>query len=48
MNLKSTIGSGIIMKGWASFQWLGTTLMLLIFLANYSYFENFQASIFGG
>ena len=40
--------SGIIMKGWASFQWLGTTLMLLIFLANYSYFENFQASIFGG
>ena len=40
--------SGIIIKGWASFQWFGTTLMLLIFLANYSYFENFQASIFGG
>ena len=30
------------MKGWASFQWFGTTFMLLIFLANYSYFENFQ------
>ena len=41
-------GSGIIMKGWASIHWLGTTLMLLIFLANYSSFENFQASIFGG
>ena len=40
--------SGIIMKGWASFHWLGTTLMLLIFLANYSSFEDFQASIFGG
>lgn len=40
--------SGNLMKGWAMFQWLGTTFMLLLFLANYPSFENLQALLFGG
>ena len=31
--------SGGLMKSWAMFQWLRTTLMLLVLLANYSSFE---------
>ena len=37
-----------LMKSWAIFQWLGTTLMLLLLLSNYPSFGNFQASLFGG
>lgn len=40
--------SGNSMKGWAMFQWLGTTFMLLLFLANYPSFGNLQALLFGG
>ena len=40
--------SGILLKSWAMFQWLGTTLMLLLLLANYSSFGNLQALLFGG
>jgi sterol desaturase/sphingolipid hydroxylase (fatty acid hydroxylase superfamily) len=40
--------SGNSIKGWAMFQWLGTTFMLLLFLANYPSFENLQALLFGG
>jgi sterol desaturase/sphingolipid hydroxylase (fatty acid hydroxylase superfamily) len=40
--------SGNLMKGWAMFQWLGTTFMLLLFLANYPSFGNLQALLFGG
>ena len=40
--------SGSLMKGWAMFQWLGTTFMLLLFLANYPSFGNLQALLFGG
>ena len=40
--------SGNSMKGWALFQWLGTTFMLLLFLANYPSFGNLQALLFGG
>ena len=36
------------MKGWVMFQWLGTTFMLLLFLANYPSFGNLQALLFGG
>jgi sterol desaturase/sphingolipid hydroxylase (fatty acid hydroxylase superfamily) len=40
--------SGGLLKSWAMFQWLGTTLMLLLLLANYSSFGNLQALLFGG
>lgn len=40
--------SGNSIKGWAMFQWLGTTFMLLLFLANYPSFGNLQALLFGG
>ena len=40
--------SGTSIKGWAMFQWLGTTFMLLLFLANYPSFGNLQALLFGG
>ncbi len=40
--------SGGLLKSWAIFQWLGTTLMLLLLLANYSSFGNLQALLFGG
>jgi sterol desaturase/sphingolipid hydroxylase (fatty acid hydroxylase superfamily) len=40
--------SGGLLKSWAMFQWLGTTLMLLLLLANYSSLGNLQALLFGG
>ena len=40
--------SGNSIKGWVMFQWLGTTFMLLLFLANYPSFGNLQALLFGG
>ena len=40
--------SGGLLKSWAMFQWLGTTFMLLLLLANYSSFGNLQALLFGG
>ncbi len=40
--------SGGLLKSWAMFQWLGTTLMLLLLLANYSSFGNLQTLLFGG
>ena len=40
--------SGNSIKGWAMFQWLGTTFMLLLFLANYPSFGSLQALLFGG
>ena len=40
--------SGNSIKGCVMFQWLGTTFMLLLFLANYPSFGNLQALLFGG
>jgi sterol desaturase/sphingolipid hydroxylase (fatty acid hydroxylase superfamily) len=40
--------SGGLLKSWAMFQWLATTIMLLLLLANYSSFGNLQALLFGG
>ena len=40
--------SGGLLKSWAMFQLLGTTIMLLLLLANYSSFGNLQSLLFGG
>ena len=40
--------SGGLLKSWAMFQWLATTIMLLLLLANYSSFGNLQSLLFGG
>ena len=37
-----------LLKGWALFQWLCITFLLLFFLANYESFSAIQALIFGG
>ena len=37
-----------IQKGWALFQWLCITFLLLFLLANFESFSAFQALIFGG
>ncbi len=40
--------AGVLKRSWALFQWLGTTSMLFLLLANYPDFGNFQALLFGG